>query len=243
MKYNKGYHVRNTISFLSLSNKKRKRMWYKINYDIKKQQVELHDNRLFYSYDCFHYFDKETNEEISLNLSWADIQFPSRLCKNKIYMVFFATCQYTMMEEIQQKIFDEIYNETISYTQDDLIFNKDHTISLVKTPIPKYENRNRYEESDKRFNDWLKEQYQNPNYLIYQHWTFSKDIMSYAIPIEVVLDVPYLSVKIINDWINLFIKNGEVEYTSSEPVPQEHLIYSKDWMKQLQTGIANPLIL
>ena len=242
MKYIKGFRKKNKISFLTISNRKRKEYWYKCTYDVNRQRNQLHDNRLFHSYDLFHYTDENTKQEIDLNLSWADISFPSKKSKNIVYLAYLATCQYSMMEEVHQKFLEEVLEETKHLQQDDMVFKEDHTIELKKIPIPHYEGRDRFEEIDKRFEDWILEQQENPSYEIYQEWSIDKGITKFAVPLNVVIDIPYFHVDTVNNWINTFYEMGEIEYKSPSPVSQENLIYSKDWMKELQTGISNPLI-
>lgn len=224
--------------FIHLANWRKRQKWYQFTNIVKHQAIQEKDNRLFFSYDMFHY--EEEGKTNYLNLSWADIKFPSKMCKNKVYLGCLATCQYIMIDSMRDFFHEQILKETKDIQSDDIIF-ENRQIKLTKIPIPQFENRTRFEETEKRLEDWLEQQAANQTYQIFEKWDF--DYTSrYFIIINAVLDVPYFRIETVNEWINRFYDMGEVEYTSSTPADKKNLVFTKDWCKVLDTGIANPLI-
>lgn len=244
MKYIKGFEQKNKLNFIDMSNRFKRRRWYENKFKVEQQRIEYKDDRLFYSYDLYHFKD-DNDKEVELNLSWSDIYFPSYIYKNRVYTAIISTCQYTMMEEVNNKFLYEVCDEVDSFgiKNPPFIFEK-HQMIINDVKIPQYNGRTKYEEMDKRMDDWLAKQQVNPNYEIYEYWTTKVNWgpVRYAIPLEIVLDVKYLHLDTINNWIKRFTEMGEIDYKSPEPVPQENLLYSKDWTKEYETGIANSLI-
>ena len=201
--------------FVDLANWRKRRMWYQCKNKVYRDKAECCDDRLFWSWDMFHYEDDD-GKRIDVHLSWCDAKFPSLTCKNKVFLACFRTCQYTMMMDK----WDEGYSQTVR--------------SRISTP------RERVDTCQQTLNTWLAEQAAHPTYTIHEGWELNYSY-SHFILVDPVLDLPYITVNDVNQWIHRFTAMGEKAYRSEKPVPHDHLIFDENWCQILGTGLGNPL--
>lgn len=216
---------------------KRKQVWYALTNDIAKQRMYFKDDRMFSTWDCL---------ESGIKLSWMDFTLPSRKCKDQIYNCMIRTCQLGMHEEINEKLWHDVYEEAKNDPDDIVTWTRKHpyskylTMNTEEAKLERFSGRSRLEEHQYRMEQWYKNQKEKGGeYIISPKCTFDTNYR-YGIGTYINIDVPVLTLEIVNNWILQFYENGEQPYVL-DPVPQDHLIYDVDWMKILETSQSNPL--
>lgn len=258
--------------YLSVAKWRRRNDVIYLKNKIYIQQQQFHDNRLFFTYDLIRTKDGEDVKLSWIDLQFPskkynDIVYCAFLSTAQYRMsehVHWSTWD-KIWTETENLTPDKFWTEPdpdnkFKQKKDKLYISKSDEVKL-----PIYENRTRYEEQSKRVKEWYEEnknKYEIKEYFLLHELDSSEELHIYDlfdplknknfnkshlshwyVLISAVIDAPVLTVDNINNLIQKFYNNDEKGWINNNPIPQDHLIYNNEWVKQLQTSLANPLII
>ena len=255
------------VPYLKLAKWRRKERVLSIQNKIKKQQKIYNDNRLFITHTCLTYNDGSPVNLSWCDFTFSSKLYPdiAYICFLQTCQYYMSDCvYYYLWHQVDCETKNEPENQEFQerLKTDKLAFLED------KTKYAKFDNRTTTEEVFKRYNEWFES---NPNYMIYErvllhHYNncdstkivendvplyqvfdpinnpkLKYDKSHYGIVLSAIIDKPILTLETINEFIINFKESGERAFLNTTPVPQDHLLYDKDWMQKYNTYLGNPI--
>lgn len=209
----------------------------------RRERDILGDGREFSSIEC------HPDEWVG---SWASFNLPSAIDRTVVYSVWLRTAQHAFMEDLESKIFMEVFDEakalpedettwTLSDRTNNVVKGKTYTMNVEEQKLDIFDGRTRYAEIDYRLDKELGRLKENGGCEMRTSVKFrKKPDWRGRIRVEAILPGPSIVCADINQWVRDFIAGGEKE-SVGELVPQDKLIYARDWRSKSGVFMGNPL--